>query len=126
MSWAGGSGKHGAARDATTSEFVIEMYAPVAGLASAHGAAEIQRQAQAMRREGVAVRYLRSIVIPEDELCFHVVEAPSAEVVLEVGKRASIRFERIAPVVEVEPLRRSHRVGSRRAMKSHPEEGRSS
>ena len=36
------------------------------------------------------VRYVRSILVPEDETCFHVFEGPSEEVVRKVGAEAGL------------------------------------
>jgi hypothetical protein len=36
------------------------------------------------------VRYLRSILVPEDEMCFHLFEGPSEEAVREVGALAGL------------------------------------
>ena len=44
---------------------------------------------------GVPVRHVRSFFVPEDEMCFHVVEAPSIETAAEIGRRASLSPERI-------------------------------
>ncbi len=46
------------------------------------------------------VRHVRSFFVPEDEMCFHVVEAPSIEVTAEISERAGISPERI---VEAKP-----------------------
>lgn len=87
---------------------MVELYAP----SSTEGtsARAVEEAARSLRDEGLAVRYLRSIVIPGDETCFHVFEAPSAEVVREVSRRAAIRSERIIPVIEVEPSPITHRL----------------
>jgi hypothetical protein len=82
---------------------MVELYAPASTEAS--GARAAEGATRSLRDEGLAVRYLRSIVIPGDETCFHVFEAPSAEAVREVGRRAAIRFDRIVPVIEVQPSR---------------------
>ena len=46
-----------------------------------------------------AVRYLRSIVIPGDETCLHLVEADSAEEVAEAFERAGLQADRIVEAV---------------------------
>jgi hypothetical protein len=60
--------------------FLVEGYAPAAATV-----ADIGRRARAVAdeaaRAGLAVRYLHSIFVPEDEMCFHLVEARSAEAV---------------------------------------------
>jgi hypothetical protein len=41
------------------------------------------------------VRYLRSFYVPDDEMAFHVVEAPSLEATVELTRRAGLSPERI-------------------------------
>ena len=82
---------------------MAELYA--ASLTEESGSRAAEEAARSLRDDGLAVRYVRSIVIPGDETCFHVFEAPSAEAVREVARRAAIRFERIVPVFEVQPSR---------------------
>jgi hypothetical protein len=52
-----------------------------------------------MRRDGIAVRYLRPILVPEDETCFHLFESPSAEVVSELSRRVGLSYERIVEAI---------------------------
>jgi hypothetical protein len=47
------------------------------------------------------VRYVRAILVPEDETCFHVLDAASADIVEGAAREASVRVERIAEAVEV-------------------------
>ncbi len=81
--------------------FLVEAYEPRGRNESL---AEIERRARAaaaeLSRSGMAVRYLRSIYIPVDETCFHVIECPSIEVVEEVGRRAQLEFDRITEAIE--------------------------
>lgn len=79
--------------------FLVEVYTPaVAALA------EIQERARTAATElsesGKPARYVRSIVVPGDETCFHLFEAASAEVVLEASRRAGISPQRIVEAVE--------------------------
>jgi hypothetical protein len=48
----------------------------------------------------IPVTYVRSIHVPEDETCFHLFEAESAEVVYEAGRRTGLTFDRVAAAVE--------------------------
>jgi len=77
-------------------EFLVELY--VSG-ADADGAGRETRRARcaaaAMTAEGRPVRFVRSIFVPEEETCFLLVEADSAEVVHEAALRASVRYERV-------------------------------
>lgn len=43
---------------------------------------------------------MSSIFIPEDEICFHLFEGPSAEAVWEVSERAGIACERVVEGVQ--------------------------
>ncbi len=47
--------------------------------------------AEQMARERTQVRFLRSIFVPGDEICFLLFTGPSAEAVTEVVRRASIK-----------------------------------
>ena len=48
---------------------------------------------------GTPVRYLRSLFVPDDETCFLLYEAASAEAVRETVRRAGLAFERITEAV---------------------------
>lgn len=79
------------------SEFVIEFYVPRADPAEAErSAGGARRAAEEMAGEGIPVRLVRSIFVPEDETCLLLVEAPTGDVVREVAGRAGLTFERIA------------------------------
>lgn len=45
------------------------------------------------------MRYLRSIYLPEDETCFLLYEAESAEVARRVAVFADVAFERVSEVI---------------------------
>ena len=51
-------------------------------------------------RQGVDIRYVRSILVPGDETCFHVFEAASAEAVDAVGRLAALPLIRVVEVLE--------------------------
>ena len=63
-------------------------------------AALMLRGAEAAAGEGVDVSYIRSILVPGDETCFHVFEAGTVEAVAAVGVRVSVPLIRIVEAVE--------------------------
>ena len=46
-------------------------------------------------REGIPVRFLRSIIVPEDETCLFLFEADAVDVVREAARRAELSFEHV-------------------------------
>jgi hypothetical protein len=67
-------------------EYLVELYCTTADPDSA-----------ALARLGArdTVRYLRSILIPGDETCLHLVEAASAEEVAEAFEQVGLQADRI-------------------------------
>jgi hypothetical protein len=83
------------------SEYLAELYAPRADAAAVERDAERSRRAaQELTREGTPVRHLRWMFAPDDETCFFLYEATSADAVHEVARRAALTFEHIAQAVE--------------------------
>ena len=74
--------------------WLVEGYAPVST-----DLAEVQERAReaasGLTLAGTPVRYVRTIFVREDETCFHVFEAASAESVREVARRALLSAQRI-------------------------------
>lgn len=86
-----------------TGRYVAELYLSRDGGSEAARAAGLLGAAAAeLSDEGVRVRHLRTIFVPEDETCFHLFEADSAEAVGAAGDRARVAFGRIAQAVEIE------------------------
>lgn len=85
--------------------YLVETYVPrrsasdVVALAS-----EAESGANAAQRSGKAVRYVRSILVPQDETCFHVYEAASAADVQEAAQLAGIPRARIVGAVQAEAV----------------------
>jgi hypothetical protein len=71
-------------------EYLVELYSITADPDSG---------ALARLGEGTAVRYLRSILIPGDETCLHLVEAGSAEQVAEAFEQVGLAADRIVEAV---------------------------
>jgi hypothetical protein len=70
--------------------FLIEAYT-----SSSASVPAIEERARRAAHGVAGVTYERSIFIPEDELCFHLVEAPSREVVATVAALAGIEPVRV-------------------------------
>jgi Protein of unknown function (DUF4242) len=69
----------------------------------AQAASCAQAAADELSRQGVSVRYLRTIILPEEETCFHVYEAASADDVREACRRAGIACERVLDALDIAP-----------------------
>jgi len=77
-------------------EFLVELYVSGAGADGAdHETRRARCAAAELTAEGRPVRLVRSIFVPEDETCFLLVEAETAEVVHEAANRAAVPFERV-------------------------------
>jgi hypothetical protein len=78
-------------------EFLLELYVPrTDGAALAREAERARRAAAAATRSGAQVRYVRSFLVPEDETCFVVFEAATADDVRSAALLAGLRFEHVA------------------------------
>ena len=74
--------------------FLVETYAP-AGLDLTEIEDRARAAAAAMLAEGVVVEYVRPILVPRDETCFHLIESKSEAGVIELTRRASLSFIRM-------------------------------
>jgi Protein of unknown function (DUF4242) len=72
-------------------EFLVELYVP---RGSGSGV-----DAEVLARFGTGVRYVRSILVPEDETCFLLFEAASIGDVREAARIAGFPFARISEAV---------------------------
>jgi Nickel responsive protein SCO4226-like len=73
-------------------EYLVELYS----------VAEPDSAALARLGDRTAVRYLRSILIPGDETCLHLVEADSDEQVVEAFEQAGLAADRIVVAVDLQ------------------------
>jgi len=48
----------------------------------------------------VPIRYVRTTFLPDDETCFHLFEAASANVVEEASSRAELGRARVVPAID--------------------------
>ena len=84
-------------------KFLAELYLSHARAVELRDAASRARAASdELNREGTFVRYLRAFFVGEDETCFHLYEAGSAEAVLEASRRAAIPVERVVEAIDIE------------------------
>jgi hypothetical protein len=83
--------------------YLVEVYLPRRDEAALADAAKRARAAsEQVASEGTSVRYLRTIFVPEDEICFHVYEAETPDAVSDASARAQIAYERIMRAVSVD------------------------
>jgi hypothetical protein len=84
--------------------YLVETYVPRGRDDELEALARAIREAIAeLDAEGVVVRYVRTTLLPDDETCFHVLEAVSAEAVERVCRRAGLDGVRVVPAVEALP-----------------------
>jgi len=89
-----------AADGAKEGEFLVEFYvARSDGAWVGPNADRARLAAEEVAREGTPVRWVRSIFVPEDEICFFLYEAETIEGVMRATQRASLGVERIAQAV---------------------------
>lgn len=97
--------------------YLLELYAP------GHAAADLDdlagragRVAEALSGEGTAIRHARSILVSEEETCFHVFEAETRHAALEAARQLGIPADRVLTAVAFEPVApsRSEQVGVHR------------
>jgi hypothetical protein len=82
-------------------QFLVEVFAP---RSQAGELRRVEERARAATRRvshaAAGVRYLRAIYVPEDETCFYVFEAPSADLVAEASALAGLSDSRIVETLE--------------------------
>ena len=60
--------------------------------------ARARQASEELSREGMPVRFVRSVFVPEDGTCFHLYQAGSLANVLEAADRARMKVEHVRPV----------------------------
>lgn len=75
--------------------FLVETYLPGSAGAFEQAPESARRAAELAVREGVDVRYLQTTLVPADETCLHLFEAPSVAVMEAVAARAGLACDRI-------------------------------
>jgi hypothetical protein len=89
---------------ARTRTYLVECYSP--GIRKADVESSARRAAAAAAKlsdAGLFVDYGGAILVPEDEIVFHLFSSGSEEVVREASTRAAVRFERVVESVAVNP-----------------------
>ena len=82
--------------------YAVECYEPGVQRATVEKAADRARAAAAaLRAEGRPVEHIDTLLMPEDEIVFHLFAADAADTVREASARAEVAFERVLEVVSV-------------------------
>jgi uncharacterized protein with GYD domain len=83
--------------------FLVERYLPSAGVEEVkEDARRVEQVTEMMKKEGKEVSYRGSTLLPGDETCFDLFEASSAQLVMEVNRRAALPFHQVREAVHVE------------------------
>ena len=81
--------------------FLVETYIPDADAQDPHVAGRRMRDAaRRLSREGISVRYVRTTLLPGDEMCFHVLAADSRDAVAAACRLAGLERARIVDALE--------------------------
>jgi uncharacterized protein DUF4242 len=81
--------------------YTVELRRPPAGWGELSDAtARARHAARELREEGLQVRLLRSVFVPEDDACFLLYEGPSAEAVRTAVGRAGLSATRELESIE--------------------------
>lgn len=82
-------------------EYLVELYVPSGQLLAMQRLLEAASMAaEEVSHDGDAVRYVRSIVVPEDETCFLLYEAHSIDAVRAAAERAGLDAGRITKTLD--------------------------
>ena len=60
--------------------------------------ARARQASEELSREGMPVRFVRSVFVPEDGTCFHLYQANSLANALAAADRARVKVEHVRPV----------------------------
>ncbi|MGH3017207.1 MAG: hypothetical protein ACRDLU_02390 [Gaiellaceae bacterium] len=81
--------------------YVAELYLPRGDMRERSRLdRRVRKATEEISAGGVPVRHVRSVFVPEDEIALQFFEAPAAEVVVEVSRRAGLAYERIVEATE--------------------------
>jgi hypothetical protein len=80
--------------------YLVELYYPRSRADQLpEASARLRSAAAEISREGMPVRHLRGVFLPEDETWLHLFEADSLEAVGEASRRAELTYDRIVEAV---------------------------
>ncbi len=79
--------------------YLVELYLP-RGRSIEDAVALARRAAQAAAAEGTPVQYVRSLLVAEDETCFHVFQAPTRRAVVEATRRVGLEAARVTEALD--------------------------
>jgi hypothetical protein len=102
-------------------DFLAETYAPRdAPGTAAPRADDLARAAAQASGPSAPVRFLGAVVVPDEETCFCLYQAPSAGAVREAMTRAGLPPERITRAVTVRPPRTRPSTGRHHELPASP------
>ena len=82
--------------------YLVEQYLPKSRLPELRlEASRTEAAARELSGDGVRIRYLRTTFLPDDETCFHLVEATGTDEVGELCRRAGLVNARVTRAVDV-------------------------
>jgi hypothetical protein len=79
--------------------FLVESYLPDSTSALEVASAAARHTADLATSQGIALRYLRTTLLPADETCLHLFEAASVAVVEAAAVKAGLVCDRIVEAV---------------------------
>ncbi len=80
--------------------YLVESYLPADGTGIEEIDLRARLAAERLTGEGIPVRHVRSILVPEDEMCVLHYDAPSRAVAIEAAQRAGVISDRVVEMVE--------------------------
>jgi hypothetical protein len=87
---------------AGTRTYVVECYSPAIDLRAVERSGHRATAAAAeLRRKGRPVDYVGALLVPGDEVVFHLFAAKSVRTVREASLRAGVEFERVLESIPV-------------------------
>jgi hypothetical protein len=81
-------------------EYLLELYVPRDDAELAvEGGRSVREAAQQLSLKGTRVRYRRSMFVPDDEICFVVLDADSIDAVRDAARLAGVTYDRLSPAI---------------------------